>query len=201
MPHDHHHKFNPDNLARLDDPSRRAALPPERLADALGLSPGDRVADVGTGAGYWLFALLDAAPDDVRFWAVDTEPLMLHTLKVRLADHARRDDVTLVQSDEGEVPLDDGVLDVVTMGMVYHELADRRGYLSELARLLAPGGRLAVVDWDLLPPGVERTMGPPEAERVPFAVARDELLAAGFDPITPVPGFAPGVWAVVARRG
>ncbi len=201
MPHDHHHKFDPAHLARLDDPRRRQALPPDRLAAALPLRPGHRVADVGCGAGYWLFALLDAAPPDTAFWAVDTEPLMLQALKVRLGDHPRRADVTLLQSDEHGVPLGDGALDVIALGMVYHELADRKAYLAELRRLLARDGHLALVDWDTLPPGVERTMGPPVEERVPFVVASRELEAAGFGGLTPIEGFAAGVYGVVATRG
>jgi ubiquinone/menaquinone biosynthesis C-methylase UbiE len=88
MTPNHHHEFDPVHLDRLDDPLRRVALPPALVAEALTLTPGERVADLGCGVGYGLFALLDAAPDDVRFWAVDTEPLMLQTLKARLV--ARR---------------------------------------------------------------------------------------------------------------
>ena len=47
MKHDHHHKFDPANVARIDDPRRREALPPAKLAEALPLLEGQRVADVG----------------------------------------------------------------------------------------------------------------------------------------------------------
>lgn len=200
MPHDHHHKFDPADLARLDDPRRREALPPDRLAAALPLASGQRVADVGCGAGFWLFALLEAAPSGVRFWAVDTEPRMLEHLGQRLADHPRKADVTLLPSTEHGVPLPERALDVIVLGMVYHELADRKAYLAELQRLLAPGGRLALIDWDALPPGTERTMGPPVDERVPFAVAGRELADAGFGRFTQIEGFAPGTYGVVALR-
>jgi len=199
MKHDHHHKFDPANLARLDDPRRREALPPVRLAEALSLQPGQRVADVGCGAGYWLFALLDAAPPGVRFWGVDTEPIMLQHLEVRLAGNARQGDVVTLRSTESTVPLPDASLDAVVMGLVYHELADRRAYLAELRRLLAPNGRLALVDWDALAPGIERTMGPPVEERVPFEVARAELTLAGFVDVTRIDGFREA-YALVARR-
>lgn len=193
------HKFDPAHAARLDDPLRREAMPPARLVEALALQPGDRVADLGCGAGYWLIALLDAAPVGVAFQGVDSEPAMLALLAERLRDHPRRRFVTLTRSTEHAVPLAAGSVDVVVMGAVYHELADRRGYLREVARLLAPGGRLAVVDWDELPPGVERTMGPPVQERVPFATARDEIEAASFTGLARVEGFAQS-YCLVARK-
>ncbi len=197
MGHDHRHKFAPADAARLDDPRRKDVLPPAPLVAALPLHPGDRVADLGTGTGYWLRALLDAAPTGTRFWAVDTEAAMLDHLADRLREHPRRGDVMTVCSTEHQVPLPDGAVDVIVMGMVYHELANRRGYLAEVRRLLAPGGRLAIVDWAVLPPGVERTMGPPDDERVPFETAKAELEAAGFVDVIRVEGYRE-TWCVVA---
>ncbi len=199
MGHDHHHKFDPANAARLDDPRRREVLPPAPLVAALPLRPGDRVADLGAGTGYWLRALLDAAPAGTRFWAVDTEPAMLELLAERLRDHPRAGDVANVLSTEHHVPLPDGSVDVVVMGLVYHELADRRGYLAEVRRLLAPAGRVAIVDWAVLPAGAERTMGPPDEERVPFETARAEIQAAGFGDAVRVEGYRE-TWCVVAGR-
>jgi ubiquinone/menaquinone biosynthesis C-methylase UbiE len=197
--HDNAHKFDPAHAARLDDPLRRQAIPPGLLAAALALRPGDRVADVGCGTGYWLIALLDAAPPGVRFQAVDSEPAMLSLLEGKLRGHARRDQVSLVLSTEHEVPLADGSVDVAVMGFVYHELADRRGFLAEVRRLLAPGGRLAIVDWDALPPGIERTMGPPIPERVPLALAREEVLAGAFTDIVAVDGLRES-YGLIARK-
>ncbi len=197
--HDNAHKFDPAQAARLDDPQRRRAIRPELLATALALEPGDRVADIGCGTGFWLITLLDAAPAGVHFLGIDTEPAMLAFLEDKLRGHARRDAVTSMLSTEHHVPLADGSVDVVVLGFVYHELADRRGFVGEARRLLAPGGRLAIIDWDALPPGVERTMGPPMEERVPFTKAREEALAGGFEEVVPVDGFRES-YGLIARK-
>jgi hypothetical protein len=64
---------------------------------------------------------------------------------------------------------------------------------------MAPGGRLAIVDWDVLPEGAERTMGPPSDHRVAAATAEAELVEAGFvDPVR-VEGFRES-WCLIARR-
>ena len=159
MSNDHSHKFDPANAARLDSPRRREFLPPMRLAEALPLRPGDRVLDIGCGTGYWLMALIESAPPGVAFTGVDTEPAMLELIADRLKNHPKGQTVVLKQSTEHELPLPDASVDAAVMGMVYHELSDRRRFLREIRRTLAPGGRLAIVDWDTLPPGVERTWG------------------------------------------
>jgi len=161
MPHDHKHKFDPANLARLEDPRRLEFFPQAPLAAALALKPGDRIVDIGCGVGYWLLALLDDAPEGVAFTGVDIERAMLGRLEEKLKVHPRRNQVTLLTSTEHELPVADASQDVAVLGLVYHELADRKGFLKEIKRTLAPGGRLAIIDWDFLPLGVERTMGPP----------------------------------------
>jgi ubiquinone/menaquinone biosynthesis C-methylase UbiE len=202
-PHDHPgghgHKFDPAHAGRLDDPTRRALMPPERLAAALDLTDGDRVGDVGCGTGYWLFAMLDAAPAGTTFHALDSEPLMLDLLAGRLRDHPAGGRVQAHLSTEQALPLPDASLDVVVLGNVYHELHDRAAYLRELHRVLAPGGRLAVIDWAPLAEGEEWTSGPPLHERIARTRAQAEFAAAGFEASRDVEGFT-AVWCVISRR-
>lgn len=195
----HGHKFDPAHAARLDDPRRAEMMPPAPVVEALGLRSGDRVADIGCGTGHWLRALLDAAPPDTRFAAVDSEPRMLALLEERLAGHPRRGHVEVVRSTERTVPLHDASIDAAVMGSLYHELADRPGFLVELRRLIAPGGRIAIVDWAPLPEGVEPEMGPPSAHRVAFATAKAEVEAAGFGDAREIAGFRES-WCLVAVR-
>lgn len=201
--HHHHgahpHVFDPARAAALDDPRRSALMPPGALVAALRLAAGERVADIGCGGGYWLLPLLAAAPDGAHFWAVDRSPEMLDHLRERLRGHARAAAVTLLRSPDDALPLPDAALDVAVLGAVYHELPDRPAWLRELTRVLAPGGRLAIIDWDALAPGRERTMGPPVADRVPVEQAVRELAAAGFGPIERLEGFREA-YALVARR-
>lgn len=199
MEHDHKHKFDPANAARLDDPQRRLLMPPEVLLRAAPAHPGEVVADVGCGTGYWTFAYLDASPPDARIVAVDTERAMLDILGSRLASHPARDRVRLALSSETVLPLDDASVHLAILGHLYHELAHRRVFLAELRRVIVPEGRLAIVDWEVLAPGVTALRGPPNDERVAYETAVDEVLGAGFRDLQTVTGFTQ-IWGLVARR-
>jgi 2-polyprenyl-3-methyl-5-hydroxy-6-metoxy-1,4-benzoquinol methylase len=106
-----------------------------RLGFLLGhVSPGDRVLDLGCGEGRFAAELL-AAGASVLAVDVAAEPLRraaaLHPeLELRLID------------GEGSWELDDASFDVVWAGEVIEHVADTAGWLSELRRVLRPGGRL-----------------------------------------------------------
>ncbi len=189
MSQDHHHKFDPKKFAKLEDPRRKEYFPQEPVAEALALQPGQQVLDIGCGVGYFLLALLDLAPEGVRFTGADIEPAMLERLGDKLNGHPRRELVTLVQSAEHTLPVEEESQNAAILSLVYHELADRKGFLKEILRVLAPGGHLAMVDWDVLPAGVERTMGPPVDHRVSMETARNEALQAGFEQAKKLDGY------------
>lgn len=199
MGHDHKHKFDPANAARLDDPERRALMPPEVLIAAAPAHAGEVIADVGCGTGYWTFAYLERSPEDVRILAVDTEPRMLDLLRERLGSHPGRGRVRLIHSFETTIPLEDACVHLAVLGHLYHELADRRAFLAEMRRILVPGGRIAIVDWEVLPAEVQPLRGPPNDERVAFGTAMEEVLSAGFEDVRPVTGFIQ-IWGLVATR-
>jgi ArsR family transcriptional regulator len=98
------------------------------------------VGDLGCGTGQVSAAL---APFVQRIVAVDGSAAMLQAAKRRLHDV---DNVDLRRGDLEALPIDDGRLDAATLMLVLHHITDPAKALTEVARVLKPGGRLVVVD-------------------------------------------------------
>jgi ubiquinone/menaquinone biosynthesis C-methylase UbiE len=88
--------------------------------------------------------------------------------------------IELVEADAARTTLAARSLDWVFSANVWHELDDRDAALAEFARLLRPGGRLAIVDWR---PDVDQPPGPPLAHRVDQRRVVEQLLAQGWTDI------------------
>ena len=155
------HKFDPRNVARLDDPARLDYQPVGDVLGLLELSGDETVVDYGAGVGYLTLPLAAALPRG-RVVAVDMSAELLAELGERL--HGRATDgaaaaderVELVHTADNRVPLPDGSADAIVAVNLWHEIYDEPAALDELRRLLAPAGCLAIVDWAT----VERPIGP-----------------------------------------
>lgn len=158
----------------LDDPSRDAWQRPAEVVAALGLRPGMRVGDVGCGTGYFTVRLLRAVTPGGRVLAVDRQQGMLDRLGRRLAPEERgRVDLRRNPPDR---PLEPGdALDLVLCANTLYEVepAAAAAFVGSMAGGLAPGGRLAVLDWR----PVRMRLGPPAEVRI--APARIRELAEG----------------------
>jgi ubiquinone/menaquinone biosynthesis C-methylase UbiE len=192
------HKFHPGNMARLESEERRRRQPPERLLAAIGVSAGMRVADVGCGPGFYTLPLSHAVGPSGTVHALDLEEAMLARVRERAAAEGLAN-VVAARSEESRLPLGDGSVDLVLLANVLHEAADRVAFLREARRVLAPGGRLAVVEWRRADTG----MGPPLEERLAEEDVRAALRAAGFEEASPLePGaVGPTHYGMVADRG
>lgn len=112
----------------------------ERL---LGAGPFELLVDLGTGTGRMLELLASRCR---RGLGVDANQSMLAYARSRL-QRAGLAHAQVRQADLYDVPLDDGQADAVVMHQVLHFLADPQRAIGEAARILAPGGRLLVVDF------------------------------------------------------
>jgi SAM-dependent methyltransferase len=141
------------------------------LLDAAGAGAGTRVLDVGTGPGVVAGA---AAARGAAVTAVDAEPSMVEAA----ARNVPGLDVRLAVLPD--LPLPDGEFDVVTGNFVIHATGDPAAVLTELRRVLRPGGRLALTCWNDPPPPV-------------LGIAREAIDAAGvtWPPDIPVAPFHP----------
>lgn len=120
---------------------------PERVVAALAIRPGDRVADLGSGSGYFTLRLARAVGPDGRVYAVDVDEGMNEYLRQRVAKAGVKNvEVILGRFEDPLLP--DGGVDLVLVVDTYHHLEDRPAYFRNLRRDLAPDGRVAVIDFD-----------------------------------------------------
>jgi ubiquinone/menaquinone biosynthesis C-methylase UbiE len=168
------HRFdNVEELVkRFDDPSRDEWQRPSRVIDALQLVPGDVVADIGAGTGYFAVRLA-RAPARPKVYAVDIEPTMIAHLRHR-AMLEGLNNVVAVQASADRSNLPESV-DVALVVDTYHHIPDRVAYFTALQTWMKPGARLAIVDFRKGAPE-----GPPEEFRFTPQQIRDELAGAGF---------------------
>ncbi len=110
------------------------------------LRPGERVVDVGCGAGIdSLIAAKKVGPEG-RVIGVDMTPSMLEKAR-RAAKEARLDKVVEFREGYAEaLPIDDGWADLVISNGVLNLMPDKDAALEEMSRMLKPGGRLQIGD-------------------------------------------------------
>lgn len=104
------------------------------------LDPTMIVADLGCGTGQMAVAL---APWVGRIEAVDREPAMLDAARARLADVSN---VVFHACDMTELPMADHSVDAAVISLVLHHAPEPVRIVQEAARVLAPAGRLLIVD-------------------------------------------------------
>lgn len=152
------------------------------------LKEGERVLDLGSGAGLDVFLAARAVGPTGHVFGVDFTPEML----ARSRESAGRQglaNVTIVEGDIESVPLPDASVDVVISNCVINLAPDKSRVFAEAARVLVPGGRFIVADMlatERLPDALvadAKSWG----ECIAGAIPREDYVAglrrAGFDDV------------------
>jgi ArsR family transcriptional regulator len=113
------------------------------ILEALGSGPYDLLLDLGTGTG----RVLELAADRARqLIGIDTNREMLKCARVRL-DKASLSHCSVRLADIYNLPFSESCADAVLIHQVLHFLDNPKAALAEAARVLKPGGRLAIIDF------------------------------------------------------
>jgi ubiquinone/menaquinone biosynthesis C-methylase UbiE len=167
--HDAHrmHRDPKAYIAALENPARDTWQKPHEVIEALGLRPGEVVADIGAGSGYFALRIARHLPEG-RVYAVDVNEKLLAHLE-RGATAAALANVTPVLAPPDDPRLPTGRVDRIFICNVWHHIDDQPGYLQKLRAALATGGEIVMIDFHKR----ELPVGPPVAMKI----ARDDLVA------------------------
>lgn len=172
-----------------DWPKRDQWQRPAEVMDALEIGPGDHVADVGAGEGYFTFRLAERVGSEGKVYAVDLDRKPLGKLAKQATSKGLTQIVAVMgQPADPQLPLAE--LDAILVVNTYHEFSNHYGMLRGMFRALKPGGLLAIIDEDDDP---DR---PREEYNSRHAIARNVVLeecrATGFRFLRELPGFERG---------
>ena len=152
-----------------DEKTRDAKGEAERVLGRLGVRPGFRVADIGTGEGYYTVRLLRRLGSSGTIYAQDVNADYLKRLAARL-EQGGIGGVRLVLGEPNDPKLVPNSVDVALLSHVYHEIENPYEFFYRLRDALAAGARVAIIDVDR----------PTHDHGTPPALLRCELEAVGY---------------------
>lgn len=129
----------------MNDPSRDIWKQPKAVIQALRVSPGARVADLGSGGGYFTWPLAETVGPEGKVYAVDINETGLRMIEQE-AKTRNVSNVMPVMATPTDAKLPEPV-DLVFNCDTYHHMSDRVAYFRSLANHLRENGRVAILDF------------------------------------------------------
>jgi len=120
---------------------------PEKVMDAIGVKAGMTIGEVGAGNGYFTFKLARRVGPTGLIYANDIDPNGLQNIKAG-ARQRKIDHIVTVRGDVADPLFPPGVMDLVIMVYVFHELAEPVELLQNLKPSLKPDATLVILERD-----------------------------------------------------
>ena len=138
--------MGPGGIEWLDRPQREEEEHPAKVLDSLDIRPGDVVADLGAGSGYFTFRMAPKVGKTGKVLAVEIQVAMLNTLQARAAA-MKATNVEVVRGTEIDPHLPVNSINLVLLVDVYHEMSYPFEVMTRVREALKPGGRVVFVEY------------------------------------------------------
>ena len=156
---EHHHLFDPKNIAMLETKERKNHQNPEKIINLINPKQSDVVADLGSGSGYFTLPLSQKVK---KVYAIDIQKEMLDYLQNKVQNQQITNIELLLSNDPNKIPLLDQSSDVLLTVNTLHEFPKKQEMINEIYRVLKPNGKATIIDFKK-----EKTSyGPPLSIRV-----------------------------------
>lgn len=132
----------------LDRPEREKEEHVSKLLPPLKIKPGDHVADIGAGSGYYSLKLASIVGEKGKVYATDVQPEMIAIIRAKIKQKGVKN-IDPILCTELDPKLPASAIDLIFMVDVYHEMAYPYEVMEKLLHALKPGGRLVFVEFRL----------------------------------------------------
>jgi ubiquinone/menaquinone biosynthesis C-methylase UbiE len=178
----------------LERPEREQEEEPRKVIEALELKPGQVVADVGVGTGYFAFRMAPHVGEKGKVLGVDIQPEMLDLLRAKAAKLGVKN-VEGVLGTVKDPKLPEGGVDLVLMVDVYHEFDHPWEMMQAIKKSLKPGGRVVLVEYRKEDP----TVPIKEVHKMSEEQIKKEMAVVGLEHVKTV-GTLPRQHIVIFRK-
>ena len=130
----------------LERHEREAMEKPEQVLDALKIQPGDVVADVGAGSGFFTVKLSRRVGPTGKVYAVDIQKEMLDLIRQKI-DRMGLGNIEPVLGETADPHLPPQAIDLIFIVDAYHEFQEPLSLVKRLREALKPDGRLMIIEY------------------------------------------------------
>jgi ubiquinone/menaquinone biosynthesis C-methylase UbiE len=162
---------------RFESNSRDIFAQRKQIVEAIGLRPGQAIADIGAGTGLFTWMFAEKVGPNGTVYAVEIAPAFLKYLADQATKRGLQDVVKTARSTQDSANLAPGSLDVAFVCATYHHFEHPEKILASIHHALRPGGRLVVIEFDLRK---DSSTFVREHARAPKDVYFREIEATGF---------------------
>ena len=127
---------------KASDPKNK----PDQILETLALQPGQNIADIGAGGGYFSLRFANAVKRKGEVYAIDTNPEFLEFVR-NSAEEKGLNNVKTILTTEDKLILPEKTLDLIFMRNVYHHLPNRDEYFKNLTGILKPRGKIVIMEY------------------------------------------------------
>ncbi len=182
----------------LESGRRLESLEIEEVVAAIGLRPGDVVADIGAGTGIFSVPLARAVGSAGTVYSVEVDAGFLPLIEAK-AREGGVSNIRAILGEFGDPKLPSRDIDVAFFHDVLHHIEQRAAYIQALAAYMPAGSRVVVVDYDKSVPGI------PHSDQPAMLIGPDDvrgwMSAAGFDVTREIVMFDDKFFVIYTKRG
>ncbi|MCJ2512945.1 MAG: class I SAM-dependent methyltransferase [Candidatus Thermoplasmatota archaeon] len=116
-----------------------------KVIDIIKIMKGNKIADIGSGGGYFTIRFAKLVGDEGHIYAIDTNSEFLKYIKLQ-ADKNDLKNITTIQADDDKPKLPKEKLDYIFLRNVYHHIPNRLKYLQILGEGLGKDGKIIIIE-------------------------------------------------------
>jgi ubiquinone/menaquinone biosynthesis C-methylase UbiE len=118
----------------------------DEILKTLNIQPGQTIADIGSGGGFFTFLFSHLAGDKGTVYAIDTNEDFLEYINRQAAENGLTNIKTVLTTEES-ILIPHHSVDLVFIRNVYHHLQNRVQYFTQVKQLLSPSARVSIIEY------------------------------------------------------